>query len=790
MDDAPKPKASSGRRAAVRQPSLTPAAAMPRAPTTPLFSRAQILSETASVTRSIANAVMLKEGDLFFLTEPGGFVPVAGPHGLGLYYRDCRYLNGYELEIAGVHPDALVSSTAHGYMAVSQLTIPDLLLDDGRLLSKESLELKHERIAANDRLALYDVITFRNYGFEPVVLPITLTLQSAFEDIFTVRGMSSAARGTIHPPQWNRRSLTFVYDGADGIQRRLTAYFSQTPRRVDGTRAYFRVRMRPRSATKLVVSLVIAEAMRLDGEISPPLEEIDVGSVQAYFKRASDAWVANETVIHSSSLALNTVLDRSLRDLRVLRSRIESHDYFAAGVPWFGALFGRDSLITAIQMLAYNPGIAEQTLRLLARYQGQRDDPWRDEQPGKILHELRQGEMARTGEIPHTPYYGTIDATPLFLALIGFHAQWTGSLALFHELRPHIDRALDWIAVFGDRDGDGYLEYVRKSEAGLDNQGWRDSWDGIPEADGGLAQAPIALCEVQGYVYLAKRLLADLFSRAGEPARAEQLAQEARELKYRFNRDFWLKDQGYYALALQADKRPVRVLSSNAGQVLWSGIADPEKAERTMERLLSPAMYSGWGVRTLSAQEVRFNPTGYHLGTVWPHDNSIIAAGFRRYGFSGAAGRIFQGIVEAALHFPDHRLPELFMGFDRQDYGVPVSYPVACRPQAWAAGAVPYLLRSLLGLTAEGFDQRLRIVHPVLPEFMRSVEVQRLRVGGANVDLRFEQSGTGPVAVEVLRLEGRLEVVMELGVVGRHHASRLDTPWNGDEPLTPYLEDA
>lgn len=370
--------------------------------------------------------------------------------------------------------------------------------------------------------------------------------------------------------------------------------------------------------------------------------------------------------------------------------------------------------------------------------------------------------MARTGEIPHSPYFGTVDATPLFLILLCRHAEWTGSLILFEELRPNVERGLAWMTHYGDRDGDGYLEYACRSEKGLVNQAWRDSGDGIPNADGSLAEPPIALVEVQGYAYMARRSLANILRRNGEVARADFLDADAARLRAHFNRDFWLEDHGHYALALQRDKRPVAVMTSNPGHALWTGIADPEKAKLTVERLLGPDMFSVWGTRTLSAREVRYNPTGYHLVTIWPHDNSFVAAGFRRYGYGEAVARLFEGMVEAAMHFPDYRLPELFMGFPREVYGVPVAYPVACRPQAWAAGAVPHLLRLLLGLEPEAFEQRLRIVRPVLPHFLQFIEVRRLRVGDARVDLRFERTPRGTVAVDVLRVIGQLQVVLEL----------------------------
>ncbi len=337
-----------------------------------------------------------------------------------------------------------------------------------------------------------------------------------------------------------------------------------------------------------------------------------------------------------------------------------------------------------------------------------------------------------------------------------------GKFVAFSRTRENIERALTWISTFGDPDQDGYIEYERRSGVGLTNQGWRDSWDGMPNADGTLARPPIAALEAQAYVYRAKVDLADLFHRAGDPERAKSLLREAEDLRLRLNRDFWLEDKGFYALALQASKEPVDSFTSNPGHVLWSGIAEEDKAEKTVRRLMSPDMFSGWGVRTLSDREITYNPTGYHLGTVWPHDNSIIAAGFKRYGFNEETMKLVDGVIGAAMLFSDYRLPELFMGFSRSEYGVPVSYPVACRPQAWAAGSVPYLVRTMLGLVADGFERRLRIVRPVLPEFVHHLEVHRLQVADCSVDLRFDRAANGNVAVDVLGLRGPLTVSMEL----------------------------
>jgi glycogen debranching enzyme len=464
--------------------------------------------------------------------------------------------------------------------------------------------------------------------------------------------------------------------------------------------------------------------------------------------------------VRSDSPALNRIVERSFRDLYLLRSTIGGERYFAAGLPWYATLFGRDSLITALQTLAFDPGIAAQTLRLLARYQGSVVDDWRDEQPGKILHELRTGELARAGKVPHSPYYGTVDATPLFLILLGRYAAWTGDLGLFQELRAPVERALEWLTASGDISGRGYLEYDRRSAHGLENQGWKDAHDAIVNADGSPATPPIALVEVQGYAYLARTSIAQLYERAGDPDRAARLRAEAAALRARFNRDFWLEDRRCYALALQAGAEPAAVTSSNAGHMLWTGIADNAGAAAVAERLLEPDMFSGWGIRTLSSAEQCYDPNGYHLGTVWPHDNALIVAGLRRYGHDDAAHRIFTALLDAATGFDQYRLPELFAGFVREEHAVPVPYPVACRPQAWAAGAVPYMLASTLGLVPEAFERRLRVVRPRLPDPAYSLEVHGLRVGTATAALRFDRTGDG-VSVRVLRIDGPLDVIVE-----------------------------
>lgn len=714
-----------------------------------------------SITRSIADAVVIKNEDLFFLTRPDGWVPIEGNHGFGLFYHDCRYLNGYELRLADTNLNALVSNAAAGFAAVFELVNPEIELEAGQHITRDQISIKWERMIDAGELTLYDMISIQNFGRRRVAFPLSLSFRCEFEDIFAIRGLLPKELGELYPPSWKEGVLSFVYAGADAVKRSLSIHFSPDPDEVDETQAYFYFDLETREQKDILVSLVIAELEREEDVQPQAQQEPDLKKIEAYFRDQSDNWLAGQTKITSDSLVLNSILDRSLRDLRMLRNSLDDDEFFSAGLPWFATLFGRDSLITGLQTLAFNQEIAAETLRLLAKYQGQEVNDYRDEEPGKILHELRVGELARLKEIPHTPYYGTVDATPLFLILLAQHADWSGDLSLFEELRDNVERALDWMANYGDSDGDGYLEYKNKSRQGLVNHGWKDSDESVVNADGRLATPPISLVEVQGYAYLAKKGLANLFARCGEEDRAEALREEAEQLYEKFNQDYWLDDLGFYALALQAGDRPAAVVSSNPGQALWAGIIEPDKGEKTVKRLMAEDMFNGWGIRTLSADNQCYNPTGYHVGTVWPHDNAMILAGFRKYNFDQEALRIFNGIVEAAMDFGHYRLPEVFAGFKREDYNVPVRYPVACHPQAWSAGSVPYMATTLLGLKGDAFNQQLRVIRPILPEFVDRIQVRNLRVGKGSVDINFERSGQDMCAVEVVKVEGELEVVVE-----------------------------
>jgi glycogen debranching enzyme len=450
----------------------------------------------------------------------------------------------------------------------------------------------------------------------------------------------------------------------------------------------------------------------------------------------------------------NKAFMRSLADLRMLYMIKKGEVFYSAGVPWFDALFGRDSLLSSMQVLPYNPTISKSTLRLLAGFQGTKRDDWRDEEPGKIIHELRVGEKANLNEIPQTPYYGSVDATPLFLIVLAEYIDWTGDMGLFRELQRNVEAALAWIAAASDENG--FLTYARRSSHGLDNQGWKDSFDAISHSDGTLAKPPIALPEVQSYVYMAKKRMAKLYDRLGNDDLAKRLRKEAANLFWSFNAKFWMEDQQYFAEALDA-RGLCDVISSNPGQALWGEIVERHKAECVIKRLFEGDMYSGWGIHTLSTMEKRYNPLGYHNGTVWPHDNSLIAMGMKKYGYKDELTRLFTGMYDAAGHYLSYRLPELFGGYHRPRYPVPIKYPVACSPQAWSSGTIPYMLTASLGMVPDALEQKLTLNQPQLPPWLETLKINSLHVGRGRVQLEFRRIGESTL-VNVVEKRGDLAV--------------------------------
>src|SRR3954447_2770822 len=737
-------------------------------------SKQQVLTRSrATVVESITDAVVAKDGEPFFLCEPDGQVPVGGRHGYGLYHHDCRFLAGDELTLDGHTPDALAATEDSATTLVIEVTNPDLGTGDARI-PKEQVGITWTRTVDASGPALRDELAIRNYGADAVELPVELRFGAGFEDVFLIRGLLMKHPGTNHGASWNDDVLTFSYSGGDGIERSVEGRIDAQPddRTDDGVRLH--VALDGRGSATIHVECRIVERVRpgatpIERRGSPRQQPSDNRSRLSHEAEdragagqgdGEDAWIGGSGWSMSdrtSSFALRAALARSLDDLAQLRGELDGLRYYEAGIPWFATLFGRDSLIAALQSLPWGPDIAAETLRLLAGRQGTREDSWRDEQPGKILHELRIGELARMHEIPHTPYYGTIDATPLFLIVLGRHAAWTGSVALYDELHDNVDAALAWVDRYADSDGDGFVDYGTHAEHGLVNQGWKDSGDAIVMADGRIAQPPIALAEVQGYAYRAWLEIADLADRSGDTARASDLRAKSEAMRERFEARFWSDRLGCYVLAL-ANGDPCEVVTSNAGQVLWSGIASDDRAAVVADRLLRDDMFGGWGIRTLSADSVAFHPVGYHLGTVWPHDNSLIAAGFARYGLGDAAERLFVALLEAAQRFPNDRLPECFAGFGRDRFEVPVRYPVACHPQAWAAGALPYLLTTILGLQPDAFARRLTVRSPRLPAGIEWVELRALPIAGGTADLRFDRTDTGAATVAIVGTSGGVTV--------------------------------
>jgi glycogen debranching enzyme len=707
------------------------------------------------VTDLANRTLAVKEGETFLYSDTNGNLDDRKDYGLGLYHRDVRYLSHFQLKLSGRNPVLLSSSSERSYMAHVDLTNPDLYSDDGVLLApQQTINVRRIR-AINGRL--FERIRVKNYNPAPVAIDVELSLGADFADIFEVRGLAREVRGTHEPPRAEGRLVTFAHHGVDGHRRETRVEMASEPDRLevvgDIVRVSFRLNLGPYQ-TRLLALTVEPDA---DGE-APPRKEFDTAAHE--LRRSYEDWERDATRIVTDNELFNQVLDQGLRDLRALYTPVNGNGVIAAGIPWYVTIFGRDGLIAAHQLLMINPRLARETLRVMASYQGDRVDDWRDEEPGKILHELRRGELAQAGLVPHTPYYGSVDSTPWFLIDYAQHFRWTGDLDLAKELLPAALAALSWIDDYGDMDGDGFVEYLTRSPAGMRNQGWKDSHDSIVHADGTVAEPPIALAEVQGYVHLAKLRTADVFEALGEPDRADRLRGEAADLRERFNDAFWLEEERCFAAALDGDKRPVATVMSNPGHGLYCDIVDPEKAAHLARRLLAPDMFSGWGIRTMSKSAAAYNPMSYHNGSVWPHDNALIAAGLKRYGYVRATNRVATALFDAAIHADYMRLPELFCGFTRRSPSRPVSYPIACSPQAWAAGSPFLVLQAMLGISARAHENLLTVNKPHLPVWLDTVELQNLRVGDSRITLLFRREGdiTG---FSLLSREGDLRVVME-----------------------------
>ncbi|HYH91524.1 MAG TPA: glycogen debranching N-terminal domain-containing protein [Candidatus Saccharimonadales bacterium] len=736
----------------------------------------------------LGSVQVLKHANFYLLTDAFGDIH-NDARGLGLYHGDTRLLSCEVLRVGGQRPVLLQASVGANFRGGIQLTNPsadrnpDNKMHPTDELVGRTVGISRDRVIGAEGLS--ERVRLVNHAEVEVSVEVELELGDDGADIFEVRGFPRPVRGRLLPVAVADRRITFRYSGLDEVQRLTHLAFSESWQDLEPV-----AEIPPESAdTGAALRLGWTVAMG-PGEVrdlawttwqstrpAPPPERDEStarGEAEALFPdpprisrdegtAAYHAWEKGTTKAVSDHELFNLVVKRSVSDLRLLVNEGPgpAQRYIAAGVPWFTTLFGRDALITAFQALAFRPQVAIETLGVLAAYQATEIDDWRDAEPGKILHELRTGEMAGAGELPHTPYYGSVDSTPLWLILLGATFDWTGDRALVDRLWPNAMAALDWIDNYGDRDGDGLVEYQRRSERGLMNQGWKDSSDAIRDRNGREAEPPIALAEVQGYVFDAKRRLAGLARMRGDAVLAERLDADATALQARFEEVFWVEDQRYYAMALDGKKMRADAIGSNAGQCLWTGIVAPERAKDVVDRLLQPEMFSGWGIRTYASGQPGYNPIGYHTGTVWPHDTSLIAAGFKRYGFDDASNRLVSQVLEAAQRFPDYRLPELFCGFDKTDATTPVPYPVACSPQAWAAGASFLFLETMLGLRAHAERGELELTHPHLPDWLGKVTLTDLRIGEASVDLLFHR-WRGTTSAEVLRKVGDVAVTIRL----------------------------
>jgi len=696
---------------------------------------------------------LLNHGDSFAIFDLSGDVPLAALDPFGVFHRGTRHLDRLELRLNGNFPVLLSSSASDdGSEIVAYLTNADERRGEEIVLERDTVGIERRKTLVDGVVS--ESLRLQNYGSRHLRLELTLQLSADFADVFELRGVARDKRGELLKPRLQQDSLCLGYVGRDQVQRETVIGFSRAPESLDAAAARFAVSLEPGGVETLEMRIECRDGAH------PPPAALDFAAALACVRDERLRSQREAVAIRSANGGFNEWLDRSSADLAMLQVSGDSGSYVYAGIPWFATIFGRDGLITALETLPFAPVIAAGVLRTLAAIQGEALDATRDEEPGKILHEARHGEMAALGEIPFRRYYGSIDSTPLFLWVLGEYAERTGDLDLVGELWPAALRAMEWIDRYGDRDGDGYVEYERRGPRGLVNQGWKDSHDAISYDDGELAAPPIALCEVQGYVYAARRAMAALARRRGELTHAAAWEGEAERLRERFNRDFWMPEAGTYALALDGGKRACRVVSSNAGHCLATGIADQEKAKAVVARLMRDDMFSGFGIRTLAQTEKRYNPMSYHNGSVWPHDTALCAAGFARYGATGEASRLIEGLFDASRGLEKRRLPELFCGFARSSSLGPVPYPVACQPQAWAAGSVFLLLQSVLGLKIDGFGRRVIIESSAMPDWMANLDLCGLGIADASVHLHLAHGRNGGPAIEVVDKRGDLEVVV------------------------------
>ena len=694
----------------------------------------------------------LKQGNTFAVCDSHGDIGASPGGPDGLFNNDTRFLSRLELLINGTQPLLLGSRIRDDNISLSvDLTNPDIYRAGQIVLQRDTIHVVRTMYLWGD--VAHQRIHVSNFGEGHVEFTLSLSFDCDFLDLFEARGMKREKRGVVAPPRVDGSSVVFDYAGLDEQPRSTTLTLDPAPDRIVASTATYVIRLDSNQST----TLFFAAACR--GLDTPRVETFFKGFINA--NRAEKAATRHIATVDTSNDIFNEVMSRSTADLYMLITETPQGPYPYAGTPWYSTTFGRDGIITAMQMLWIDPRVAKGVLQRLAHYQADSFDGPSDAEPGKVIHEMRGGEMAALREVPFGLYYGTIDATPLFIVLAGQYLQRTGDEAAIRELWPAITRALQWMDESGDRDGDGFLEYFRATDAGLQNQGWKDSFDSVFHADGTLAEGPIALVEVQGYAYAAKRMAALCASRLGLTDEAAELERQAKVLAEKFEAQFWCEEIGTYAVALDGKKNPCRVRTSNAGQVLWTGIARADRARIVADGLLSPNFFSGWGIRTVPVGEARYNPMSYHNGSIWPHDNSLIALGMARYQLIDHVQRVSEGLFATATYMDLRRLPELFCGFRRRRGAAPTLYPVACAPQAWAAGTPFMLLQAVLGLEFDPVTRSIQFNNPQLPTFVDELTIRNLGFDDARVDVTLRRVGEH-VATRVIRSVGTIQVSMVL----------------------------
>lgn len=705
----------------------------------------------ANASIADTGARILKHADTFAVFDRHGDIRPLGFENQGIFHEGTRFLSRWKLLVNGASPLLLSSNVREDNdFLIVDLTNPPLPFPDGRTVPQGTIHFVRTIFLLDNNC--FERIEISNFGLDPVTLIVGLEFRADYMDLFEIRGNSRKQCGKLGEPRILPNEVILSYDGLDSVHRQTQVQFSLAPSKITRDRAVFEMELKPREGKILDCRIVYAAGARTihDRNFSSAFDVVHV---------AYERYREHLARIETSNQQFNEWIVRSRADLHLLLTQTQAGPYPYAGIPWFSCIFGRDGIITALEMLWIQPEIARGVLAYLASRQATDFEPAKDAEPGKILHEERKGEMVSRGEVPFGSYYGSVDSTPLWVLLAGHYFDRTGDKDFISQIWPNVERALEWIDKHGDCDGDGFVEYCRRATGGLGNQGWKDANDSVFHADGTLAEAPIALCEVQGYVYEAKLKAARLAEVLGHNERARELRLAADRLKQHFHEAFWCEKIGSYAIALDGNKQPCCVRSSNAGQTLFTGIAQPEAAAKIKDSLMSDDFFSGWGVRTVATSEARYNPMSYHNGSIWPHDNALIAYGLARYGFKKAAARILSALFDASQFMELVRLPELYCGFERRDREGPTLYPVACNPQAWSSAAIFFVLQAVLGTRIEAATHRLFFDNPYLPESVQHLEIYNLKINSSTVDVSLMRHDD-KVAVKVPRREGAMEVVV------------------------------